>query len=370
MSRENRLRICVLGTRGIPGVQGGIEKFCEKIYPLFTSKIRILICNRKEYIQSSFYPRKFQRIFLIYLNSKPSKHFETLLHTLWGFLICFRRIHTFHVHAIGPGLLIPLMRLMGTKVVFIHHGHDYNRRKWGRFAKGLLWLGEQFGYLFANRVVFINPYHLENAPFYVKHKASYILAGMPSLSKASYVELKKDYIFFCGRLVPEKGLTELLEAYSILRQEPEFSHYNLKIAGSAGLGSEVYAGELIERGKQIDGVEFLGHCTKEQLDPLYRECKVFILPSFHEGLPLVGLEALSFGAPLCLSNIDEHQIFKLFNANFFNPSSIDSIVGGLKSSIKKSRKKAEVMEGLDRAELMFSWNKAAGLLEKATLELL
>jgi len=32
-----------------------------------------------------------------------------------------------HVHAIGPGLVIPLLRVMGKKVVFTHHGPDYDR---------------------------------------------------------------------------------------------------------------------------------------------------------------------------------------------------------------------------------------------------
>ena len=61
-----------------------------------------------------------------------------------------------HIHAVGPALLTPLARLLGMKVVFTHHGPDYDRDKWGMAAKTALRLGEAAGTLFANEVIVIS----------------------------------------------------------------------------------------------------------------------------------------------------------------------------------------------------------------------
>lgn len=61
-----------------------------------------------------------------------------------------------HIHAIGPALLTPMARLLGMKVVFTHHGPDYDRNKWGTAAKTILKLGERMGTKYANEVIVIS----------------------------------------------------------------------------------------------------------------------------------------------------------------------------------------------------------------------
>ena len=61
-----------------------------------------------------------------------------------------------HVHAVGPALVVPFARLLGLKVVFTHHGPDYDRDKWCTAAKFVLRMGQFFGCLCANRVIVIS----------------------------------------------------------------------------------------------------------------------------------------------------------------------------------------------------------------------
>lgn len=61
-----------------------------------------------------------------------------------------------HIHAIGPALMVPYAKLLGMRVVFTHHGPDYDRDKWGRAAKMVLKLGERFGCKFADDVIVIS----------------------------------------------------------------------------------------------------------------------------------------------------------------------------------------------------------------------
>ncbi|MDA6077580.1 glycosyltransferase family 4 protein [Edwardsiella anguillarum] len=82
---------------------------------------------------------------------------EALVHSLLAAGYC--RLHgteLVHVHAIGPGLVVPLLRLMGLKVVFTHHGADYQRQKWGWLARRMLMLGERLAVRYADQVIVIS----------------------------------------------------------------------------------------------------------------------------------------------------------------------------------------------------------------------
>ena len=58
---------------------------------------------------------------------------------------------------IAEQVLTPLARLLGMKVIFTHHGADYERAKWGSFAKNVLRLGEYLGVRFADTVICVSP---------------------------------------------------------------------------------------------------------------------------------------------------------------------------------------------------------------------
>ncbi len=85
------------------------------------------------------------------------KSLEAIIHsTLASLTTLFDGSKVVHVHAIGPGLVVPLLRLLGKKVVFTHHGPDYDRQKWGGFAKRILQLGEKLAATYANEVIVIS----------------------------------------------------------------------------------------------------------------------------------------------------------------------------------------------------------------------
>lgn len=94
---------------------------------------------------------------LIDIPSPDRKAFEAIIHT-WRAIRRARRMGAdmVHIHAIGPALLAPVARLMGLKVVFTHHGPDYDRDKWGRAAKFMLRAGEKMGCRYANEVIVIS----------------------------------------------------------------------------------------------------------------------------------------------------------------------------------------------------------------------
>lgn len=152
------MKVVVTGTRGIPGIMGGIETHCEELLPrLVQLGYDITIIRRSSYVREDKPLTEWKGVKIIDIDAPKSKRFEAIIHT-------FRAINKakalgadlVHIHAIGPNLLSPYARLLGMKVVMTHHGPDYNRDKWGKVAKMMLKLGERLGCMFANQVIVIS----------------------------------------------------------------------------------------------------------------------------------------------------------------------------------------------------------------------
>ena len=84
---------------------------------------------------------------------------EAIIHsTLAAFSTLFDGSNVVHVHAIAPPV-VPLLRLLGKRVVFTHHGPDYDRQKWGRMAKRCCALAKNGRVKYANEVIVISEGH-------------------------------------------------------------------------------------------------------------------------------------------------------------------------------------------------------------------
>lgn len=150
------MKIVVTGTRGIPNVMGGVETHCEELFPRIARRgFDVTVIRRADYVKDDL--TEWNGVKLVDIESPKKKSFEAIIHT-------FRAINEakrlgadiLHIHAIGPALLVPYAKMLGMKVVFTHHGPDYDRDKWGFAAKTMLKLGERMGCMFADEVIAIS----------------------------------------------------------------------------------------------------------------------------------------------------------------------------------------------------------------------
>jgi glycosyltransferase involved in cell wall biosynthesis len=307
---DTSFRIAVIGLRGIPEVQGGVERHCQHLYPrLVRTGSRVTIIGRKPYISKS--PYHFEGVEIVPIWSPRKKSLEAIVHTFLALIWIWRNKKNFdliHIHAIGPALLTPLARLTGLKVVVTNHGPDYDRQKWGRFAKWVLRTGEMLGARSAHRMIAVS--RTIRALMQEKHgaDATYIPNGVilpdkipsgPLLNTFGLTEGR--YILAVGRLVPEKGFHDLIKAFSILDCE-----WKLAIVGDAD-HEDAYSLALKAKAKNIPNVVMTGFQKGEALGELYSNAGLFVLPSYHEGLPIVGLEAMSYKLPMILSDISANR---------------------------------------------------------------
>ena len=310
------MRVNVIGTRGFPNIQGGVEKHCESLYPILAEKdIDIKIFRRKPYIRNRNKKDFFHRVEFQDLWTIRNKYFETILHSIFAAIICIKeKPDVVHIHNIGPSLILPLLKLRKLPTIVTYHSQNYTHSKWGRFAREMLKIGEKFVNIFADEVIFVSK--VQEKKFKGTNK-TYIPNGVaiPDIAMHSNFLSKidvdpKKYILTIGRFAPEKGLDILIKAFQKLNND-----FRLVIAGDDDFKTE-YSQKLK---KMIDDDERIirtGYITGESLNQIFSHARLFVLPSFQEGMPIALLEAMSYKLPVLVSDIPANKELALPEETF------------------------------------------------------
>ena len=219
----------------------------------------------------------------------------------------FSRADVVHIHAEGPAFMCWLPKLLGKKVVVTIHGLDWQREKWkGGFGAKYIRAGEKMAVRFADEIIvlsrnlqryFYNTYRRETA---------WIPNGLqrpkrvPSTAIKEKYGLERDaYFLFLGRLVPEKGVHYLIEAFRNVDTDRK-----LVLAGAAS-DTQEYVEKIKKMAAEDPRILFTGFVQGEGLASLFSNAYAFVLPSDVEGMPLSLLEAMSYGNCCVVSDISE-----------------------------------------------------------------
>lgn len=346
------MKIVVTGTRGIPDIMGGVETHCEELFPrIAATDTDVTVIRRSSYVKDKL--DEWKGVKLVDVDSPKKKSFEAIIHT-------FRAVNRakrlgadiLHIHAIGPAMLTPYARLLGMKVVFTHHGPDYDRDKWGTAAKIVLKLGERMGCMFADEVIVISDVikSLIARKYGRTDHVHLIYNGVPQPDICDYPEYFKElgiekgkYILGMCRFVPEKNLHHLIEAFLRVKSE-ERSVKNRRSATEgkantiAGDMKLVLAGDTdfeddysrgLKEMARRNGVVLTGFIKGRKLHSLLTGCRCYCLPSSHEGLPIALLEAMSYGVPVVVSDIPANLEVGLPKENYFPCGDIGALADRL-----------------------------------------
>lgn len=311
------MRVLVLGVRGIPNVEGGVETHVEQLYPRLVS----LGCEVEVLVRSPFVPREQTHVGSIRLRrlwAPRTPGLEALVHSVLGVLYAgFARPDILHIHAIGPAIVTPIARLLGLTVVVTNHGPDYDRDKWGAFAQRVLRAGERLGMKYSNARIVISQVIGDLVRANYARDSELIPNGVtihePRTDTGHLARFglrPGRYFLHVGRMVPEKRQLDLIEAYrSVLP-----NGWQLAIAGRQT--ADPYSNSVREAAR-AEGVVLTGFVKGAALEQLYSHAGAFVLPSSHEGLPIALLEALSYGLPVLASDIPANLAVGLEPKDYF-----------------------------------------------------
>ena len=347
--------VLMLGLRGFPEVQGGIETHVEHLAPELVN----LGCNLEVIVRGNYQNptvgKHWKGVKLTPLWAPKSKSLEAIVHTFLGVLYAaVKRPDILHIHGIGPALMTPLARLLGLRVVVTHHGPDYNRQKWGVVAQLTLKLGEWFGMRFSNRRITISSIiqDLVTAKHTVNSSLIHNGVVLPELT-ASIEHLARfglehnKYILLVGRLVPEKRHLDLIQAFN----QANLSGYKLVFVGSSEY-PDAYAHTLTNASITNPNIVLTGFQRGEMLHSLYAHAALFVLPSSHEGLSISLLEAMSYGLPVIASNIPANLEVGLSDASYFDLGNINEITRLLMQHLEQT---VTAEEKLTKKKLLRDW---------------
>jgi len=328
--RYRDLRIVAFGIRGMPNVEGGVETHAQNLY----SRLADLGCDVCILVRSPFVPRSERRVGSIRLRriwSPRRAGIEAFVHSVLCVLYAgIVRPDILHIHAVGPAIVTPVARLLGLRVIVTHHGSDYDRDKWGKFARWVLCTGERVGMRYSHARIAISEVIRELIQLNHGCRADLIPNGVAIADRrqdATYVRnfgLEPGrYFLQVSRMVPEKRQLDLISAYASLGQ------VDWKLAFVGGLGSDRYAREINAKA-QASGVVLTGYLNGEALQQMYSHAGAFVLPSSHEGLPIALLEALSYGLPVLASSIEAHVEIGLDKLSYFPVGDIPALASSLR----------------------------------------
>ena len=212
-----------------------------------------------------------------------------------------------HIHAEGPAFFAWLPKMFGKRVVVTVHGIDWQREKWkSGFGSKFIRQGEKTAVKYADEIIVLSKGVQDYFKKVYGRETNFIPNGVnrPKLRAAEQISekfgLSKDsYILFLGRLVPEKGIRYLIEAFKQVKTDKK-----LVIAGGSS-DTDSFERELKDLAKNDERIIFTGFVQGSLLDELYSNAYIYTLPSDLEGMPLSLLEAMSYGNCCLVSDIPE-----------------------------------------------------------------
>lgn len=327
------MKIAVIGSKGLPPKQGGIEHHCAEIYPrMVDAGHTVDLYARASYTghpQGSQYT--YQGVNVKIIPSLPMRGLDAFASSAIAAIIASGHSYdVIHFHALGPALFSPLSKVLSpAKVVVTCHGLDWQREKWGAVSSSVIKAGEKAAVRYADSLVVVSDVLRTYFQCAYRRRATYIenapvayTASDESFSYGKKLGLKQNrYVLFLGRLVPEKCPDLLIKAFRAIQAEG----WQLAIAGgqSDAKGFKEYLLHLVANDPNII---FTGELGGAYLAEIVRGAGLFCLPSNIEGLPLALLEAMQEGIPVVVSDIPvHHQLVGPERGAIFEMANLDSL---------------------------------------------
>lgn len=321
------MKIAMIGHKRIPSREGGVEVVVEEISTRLVKRgYKVDVYNRKgKNVQDKNIDKNNKKIKeykgtrIITIPTINKKGIEAFIYSFLATIrALFGKYDVIHYHAEGSCAMLWIPHLFKIKTVATIHGLDWKRSKWGGFASRYIKFGEKMAAKYADEIIVLSRSIQRYFKETYNRETRFIPNGInsPQIIKPRIIEekygLKKDsYILFLARIVPEKGLHYLIEAYKDI-----YTDKKLVIAGGASHTNNYLQGikEMVEKD---DRIIMTGFVQGKEWEELFSNCFLYCLPSDVEGMPMSLLEAMSYGCNCLVSDIKENiQVTGIYSKKF------------------------------------------------------
>jgi glycosyltransferase involved in cell wall biosynthesis len=362
------MKIAFLGARGVINKYSGIETYYEELGSRLAERNHEVTIYCRSYFTPNVSVHKGMRIKRY--PTPRTKHLETIIHSaLCTMDALFRGYDIVQFHALGSAPLAAIPRIVGSKTVVSVRGLDSQREKWNWFAKRYLEACEWASVHGPTATTVVSrPLADYYAQRYGAH-TTYIPNGVTLRDRIPPKEIckfglgRKNYILYVGRLTPEKGCHDLIDAYKRL-------DCDLKLAF---VGGSTYADAYVEtlRANESDRILFLGFQTGAALQELFSNAYLYVLPSYIEGLSISLLEGMAYGNCVLTSDIIEN-VDALCDGHFSFRAGDSAHLYDMMAYLIKNPEQVAVSGEANRVhiEKSYTWDRVTDKTENFFLNLL
>lgn len=331
------MKIAMLGQKGMPSREGGVEVVVTELATRMASRgHEVTVYNRSSKGDVGDEVSFFEGVRVVRVPTIDIKGMAALTSSYSATKRAIADVpDLIHFHAEGPCAMIGMAKRANIKTVATIHGLDWQRAKWGRIASKYIKFGEKAAATKADGLIVLSQavkkYFLDT----YKRDALHIPNGVElkpfealSAISSKYGLRNSGYLLYLGRIVPEKGLHYLIDAYSDVK-----SDLKLIVAGAQS-DTQGYYEKVLRKAAKDERVEFIGFVQGEDLGELYSNALLYVLPSDLEGMPISLLEAMSYGKCCVTSDIPECVEVLRDTGVFFEAGSIKSLKTRIESLLQ------------------------------------
>lgn len=335
------MKIAMIGHKRIPSREGGVEIVVEELTTRLAQKgYDVTAFNRKgknvQNGEKTSNIKEYKGVHIVTIPTINKKGIDALIYSFFASIkAVFGKYDILHYHAEGSCAMLWIPHLFGKKIVVTIHGLDWKRSKWGGFATKYIKFGEKLVAKYATEIIVLSKDNQKYFKETYNRETVLIPNGVnkPNIKKPEIITQKyglkgNDYILFLARIVPEKGLDYLIDAYNSLKTDMK-----LVIAGGASHTND-YLVHIKEKAGKNSNIVMTGFVQGQELEELFSNCYLYCLPSDVEGMPISLLEAMSYGCNCLISDIEESVQVGGIYATTFKKGNIEDLKNQLISMIK------------------------------------
>jgi len=360
-----RLRIAIVGIRGLPPLYGGGETASDELARRLVSRGHDVLVYCRVHNSAPPRPRAYHGIRLCHLPSLHTKNLDTPTHIILSVLhLVFReRVDVVLLSGVGTWFVIPWLHLFGKKTVMWADGKDWERGKWGRFAKNYLKWSARESVKHSDAIVTDTKIAHEMYRDELGRETDYIPYGANIEPVDGNDELKRwglsteEYLLFVGRLIPEKGVHYLIEAFERLDTSRQL----------VIVGDNPYNPAYVDSLKRTSDsrILFTGYVFGEGFKQLMRNCLLYVQPSDVEGTSPVLLTAMGYARPVVVNGIPENLATVGQAGISFRPGDVDDLERILRDLIVDAGRLSELGQLSEaRVRAHYDWDHIAEQFEQ------
>jgi len=337
------MKIAVIGAKGIPAKYGGIERYCQELYPQIVARghqVDLYVQPRYHH-QSWFSTFIYQKMKIIALPSFPGKRLRLLnsaINTIWA---TFGNYDVIHIHGTTAAWFAWFARVFSNSSIIMTCHQLSNPRGYDR---AFLWLQpwlEKMAVTYTDEII-VTSQELSGYFFRKYGVCSQYIANAPTRYIAdnnhfSYRQAfgldRNYYLLYLGAFEPNQRLDLLIKAF----QKLKLPNWKLVLAGDISRSFQ-YSIQLLQMANEQDNIIFTGEIGGNFLEQLVRSADIFVNPA--EGNDFASsvamLEAMREGVPVVASDTFEHrQLLGSDRGLLFRSGQFDSLLIQLEYAMTK-----------------------------------